>query len=265
MDQKKHALVIGGANGIGAACSRLMVERGWRVAIGDMDIKAAHRLAAEIGAHAFATDVRSMAAMEQLVAKIENEIGPVTSLVVSSGTFQDNVPVAKTSLDVWERIMRVNLDGTYFANRVFGTRMAARGFGSIVNISSLTGMASSPLHAYGPSKAAIINLTQCLAGEWGRAGVRVNSVSPGVTLVPRVIARLKAGARYASDPGAHMALGRCVEPIEVAEGVEFLASNRASAITGINLPIDAGWLIAGTWELYGGVRPAQSPDDSTTK
>ncbi|MCL4744159.1 MAG: SDR family oxidoreductase, partial [Burkholderiaceae bacterium] len=221
--------------------------------------ETAQQLAAEIGGQAFATDVSSMAAMDQLAAKIEEEIGPVASLVVSSGTFQQNVPVAKTPLDVWERIMAVNLDGTYFANRAFGTRMAARGFGSIVNVASLAGIGSSPLHAYGPSKAAVIHLTQCLAGEWGRAGVRVNCVAPGLTLVPRVLARFEAGGRYASDPDAHMALGRCVEPIEVAEGIEFLASDRASAITGINLIIDAGWLTASTWELYGGVRPAPNP------
>ena len=95
-------------------------------------------------------------------------------------------------------------------------------------------------------------MTQSLAGEWGRAGVRVNSVSPGSTLVPRVVARIKASG---GDPGEHMALGRCIEPMEVAEGIEFLASDRASAITGINLPIDAGWLIGGIWERYGGVRP----------
>ena len=256
MNREKIALVIGGANGIGAACSRLMVERAWRVVIVDTDTKAGQQLASEIGGYSFTADVSSMEAMEQLADKVESEIGPVTSLVVSSGTFQTNIPVAKTSLEDWNRIMRVNLDGTYFANRAFGTRMAARGFGSIVNIASLCGMASTPLHAYGPSKAAIINLTQCLAGEWGRAGVRVNSVSPGSTLVPRVIANQKAGGRYASEPGTHMALGRCVEPIEVAEGIEFLASDRASAITGVNLLIDAGWLVAGTWGLYGGVRPA---------
>jgi NAD(P)-dependent dehydrogenase (short-subunit alcohol dehydrogenase family) len=265
LGSERIVLVIGGANGIGGACSRLMAARGWRVLIGDKDFETARHLAAEIGAHAFAADVSSMAAMEDLAAGIEGEIGPVASLVVSSAVFQENLPVAQTPIEVWERVMRVNLDGTYFANRAFGTRMAARGAGSIVNVASLVGMASSPVHAYGSSKAGVINLTQCLAGEWGRAGVRVNCVSPGVTLVSRVIARLKAGARYHGDPGSHLALGRCVEPNEVAEGIEFLASDRASAITGINLPIDAGWLVAGIWEMYGGVRPATGPDSGAIR
>src|SRR5690606_22800732 len=104
--------------------------------------------------------------------EIASTMGIPKALVVSSGTFQDNAPPHQTPLDVWDKIMRVNLDGTYFANRAFGTRMAKHGNNSIVNIGSITGIASTPLHAYGPSKAAIANLTKSLAGEWGRAGVR---------------------------------------------------------------------------------------------
>jgi NAD(P)-dependent dehydrogenase (short-subunit alcohol dehydrogenase family) len=152
--------------------------------------------------------------------------------------------------------MRVNLDGVFFANRAFGPGMAARRQGAIVNIASIIGLGGTPLHAYGPTKAAVINLTESLAGEWGRAGVRVNAVSPGVTLVPRVLARRQAGARYRGDPGEHTALGRCVEPNEVAETIEFLLSDRASAITGVNLVIDCGWAAARGWVMYGGVRQA---------
>jgi NAD(P)-dependent dehydrogenase (short-subunit alcohol dehydrogenase family) len=109
------------------------------------------------------------------------------------------------------------------------------------------------------AKAAMINMTQSLAGEWGRSGVRVNAVSPGVTLVPRIIARRKAGARYAGDPADITALGRCVEPSEVAEAVAFLSSARASAITGVNLPVDCGWLVGAGWAMYGGARPKRNP------
>ena len=134
-----------------------------------------------------------------------------------------------------------------------GTRMAQRGHGSIVNIASIAAIASMPVHAYGTSKAAVVALTRNLAGEWGRAGVRVNAVSPGSTLVPRVEERLKSG-RYAADPGEFTALGRIARPNEVAEAIEFLASDRASAITGVNLVVDCGWDVAGSWAQYGGVR-----------
>jgi NAD(P)-dependent dehydrogenase (short-subunit alcohol dehydrogenase family) len=176
-------------------------------------------------------------------------------LVVAAAMFQDVLPPAQLPMEVWERTMQINLTGTYLANRAFGTRMAAAGNGSIVNIASIAAIASMPVHAYGTSKAAVVALTRNLASEWGRAGVRVNAVSPGSTLVPRVEERIRSG-RYAADPGEFTALGRMVRPNEVAEAIEFLASSRASAITGVNLVVDAGWDVASTWAQYGGVPPA---------
>jgi NAD(P)-dependent dehydrogenase (short-subunit alcohol dehydrogenase family) len=165
------------------------------------------------------------------------------------------LPPAQLPMEVWERTLHVNLTGTWIANRAFGTRMAERGGGSIVNIASIAAIASMPVHAYGTSKAAVVALSRNLAGEWGRAGVRVNVVSPGSTLVPRVEQRIQSG-RYAGNPGEFTALGRMVRPKEVAEAIEFLASDRASAITGVNLVVDAGWDIASTWAQFGGVRGA---------
>jgi NAD(P)-dependent dehydrogenase (short-subunit alcohol dehydrogenase family) len=261
--QGRLAVVIGGGNGIGAATARLLADRGWRLAIIDRDLDAARATATDLharafhgdNARAFHGDVTDAAVMHGLAQEIEATVAPPYALVVSSGTFQDPVPPGRTALEDWDRIMRVNLDGVFFANRAFGPGMAARRQGSIVNIASIIGLGGTPLHAYGPTKAAVINLTESLAGEWGRAGVRVNAVSPGVTLVPRVLARRQAGGRYRGDPAEHTALGRCVEPSEVAETIEFLLSDRASAITGVNLTIDCGWAAARGWVMYGGVRP----------
>lgn len=252
--ESKLSVVIGGGNGIGAACCRLMAQRGWRVAVVDVDAAAARQVAGEIGGHAYSVDIRSLAAVEQLAEDIEREQGPVQALVVSSGAFQERCDPADMPPEMWRKIMDVNLDGTFFADRVFGTRMARRGRGSIVNIASTAAYGSTPLYAYGASKAGVVNLTKNLAGEWGRSGVRVNSVSPGATVVPRQAAR-KPG-RYVADIAPCMALGRRIQPPEIAEGVEFLASDRASAITGIDLLIDAGLVTAGLWALYGGVPPA---------
>ncbi len=248
------AVVIGGGAGIGAACCEVMKARGWNVVAADKNLAGAQDVARRVEGHAFEIDVVDGAALHALAERIDNEIGPVSSLVVSSGIFQGNVPIEQTPDGLFESIIAVNLGGAYNANRAFGQRMAARGSGSIVNISSVTGQGSTPLNIYGPSKAAIINLTQSLAGEWGRAGVRVNSVSPGVTLVPRIVERKRSGDRYPPDLDARMALGRCVEPDEVAEAVEFLASARASAITGQDLVVDCGWMTGGLWAIYGGLR-----------
>ncbi|HEY2863234.1 MAG TPA: SDR family oxidoreductase [Casimicrobiaceae bacterium] len=254
-DKAKVAVVIGGGNGIGEATCRLMHERGWNVVVADKDRPAAQRVAAAVGGRAIVLDIAIADDVDRAAAEIASTSGPVAALVVAAAMFQDVLPPSELPMEVWERTMQVNLTGTYLANRAFGTRMAAMGHGSIVNIGSIAAIASMPVHAYGTSKAAVVALTRNLAGEWGRAGVRVNVVSPGSTLVPRVEERIRSG-RYAADPAEFTALGRIVRPREVAEAIEFLASDRASAITGVNLVVDAGWDIASSWAQYGGVRAA---------
>ena len=251
------AVVVGGGNGIGAATARVLRDRGWQVAIIDRDLDNARATAADLGGRAWHGDVTDAAVMAGIAREIEATHAPAYGLVVSSGTFQDStISVAKSTHDDWDRLVRVNLDGVFNACKAFGPRMAERGQGAIVNIASTSGMGGGPLFAYGPAKAGVINLTECLAGEWGRAGVRVNAVSPGPTLVPRVRARIQAGARYRGEIGDHMALGRATEPSEVAEAIEFLLSDRASAVTGVNLPVDGGWAALRGFSMYGGARPA---------
>jgi len=134
--------------------------------------------------------------------------------------------------------------------------MLTRHEGAIVTVASVTALMSTPLHAYGPGKAAIASLTQTLATEWGRSGIRVNAISPGATRTPALAVAAARGERDVTALIETSALGRLVEPEEIAESVAFLVSSRASAITGINLVVDAGWVATGTWHTYGGVRPA---------
>ena len=249
------AVVIGGGNGIGEATCRRLRARGWKVVVADKDAVAAERVAAVVDGTAIALDICDSLAVEGASDRIERTVGAPTALVVAAAVFQDVLPPERLPLEVWQRTFDVNLTGTFLANRAFGVRMAMRGHGSIVNIASIAALGSMPVHAYGTSKAAVVALTRNLAGEWGRAGVRVNVVSPGSTLVPRIEERLKSG-RYADDPGTFTALGRMVRPNEVAETIEFLLSERASAITGQNIVVDAGWEVAQTWAQFGGIRPA---------
>ena len=244
-------LVIGGGNGIGAACAEVMKARGWRIAVADKDAAGAQAVAERLDGQAYALDVSDAAAIEALAAKV----GPPGTLVVSSGVFQANQPIEDTDPALFDALMTVNVRGTWHANRLFGMAMARQGSGAIVNLASVTGHGSTPNTIYGPGKAAIINLTKSFAGEFGRRGVRVNSVSPGVTLVPRIRERKASGNRYPSDLDDQMALRRCVEPNEVAEAVEFLASSRASGITGQDLVVDCGWMTGALWTAYlGGLR-----------
>jgi NAD(P)-dependent dehydrogenase (short-subunit alcohol dehydrogenase family) len=244
-------VVIGGGNGIGESTCRVMAEHGWKVAVVDLDLQAAERVAKDLGGAAYALDVSDLAAVEKLAEQIDAEHGRVQGLVVAAAAFQDKYVPDEFPMDLWRRIIKVNIEGAFNANRVFASRMARQGGGAIVNVASIVGRASSPQHAYGPTKAAVLNMTKNFATQYGRSGVRVNSVSPGAVLVPRVKAR--PPGRYATDIDSQMALGRRIEPVEIAEGIEFLLSRRASAITGTDLLIDAGWEVGNSWHIYGGI------------
>ena len=254
------AVVTGAASGIGAACCRELAARGARVALVDRDQRV-HSVARETGGRGWIADVADEAAMKQCADAIEAEFGPVEILVNSAGVIQVPVPPQQLSMANWDEVVRVDQRGTYLAARVFGTRMVARRRGSIINIASIAGMRSMPLHAYAPAKAAVIAMTECLAAEWGPAQVRVNAVSPGYTRTPALQDAIDKGERDVAALARNAALGRLVEPAEIARAVAFLAGEEAAAITGVNLPVDCGWLVAGSWHTYGGLRKPDSREE----
>jgi len=249
------AVVTGGASGIGEACARLFAERGARVVVADLNAERAELVAGEIGGTAYAVDVVSPEAQEELARKVEAEVGPTEIAVTSAGVGQRPQPPEELRITTYDRMIEIDLKGTYLTCLAFGRRMALRGRGAIVTIASITGMRSTPLHSYGPAKAAVISLTEGLAAEWGRSGVRVNSISPGYTLTPLLQSVIDQGLRDPTLLEENSALGRMVAPAEIARAAAFLVSDEAEAITGINLPVDCGWLTAGSWATYGGLRP----------
>lgn len=249
------AVVTGGASGIGAACCRALAATGATVVVLDRDDARGKAMAAEIKARAWTADVGDEKALDDCAGAIEAALGPVDVLVNSAGVLQVPMPPEDLPMSSWDDVIRIDQRGTYVASVAFGRRMAKRGRGSIINIASIAGMRSMPLHAYAPAKAAVISITSCLAAEWGRSGVRVNAVSPGYTLTPALQAAIDKGERDVSALNENSALGRMVTPEEIAQAVCFLASDDASAITGANLPVDCGWLVAPSWHTYGGVRP----------
>lgn len=250
-------VVTGGASGIGAACARKFAQDGGGlVAVVDRDIAKAEAIANEIGGRAYALDVGDECAVDACAETIERECGPVGVLVNSAGIIQTPVRPHELSMERWDDIVRVDQRGTYVACTAFARAMIARRRGSIVNIASIAGMRSMPLHAYAPAKAAVISMTACLAAEWGPAGVRVNAVSPGYTLTPALQDAIDRGERDVSNLSNNAALKRLVTPEEIAAVVAFLASDAASAMTGVNVPVDCGWLAATPWNTYGGLREA---------
>jgi NAD(P)-dependent dehydrogenase (short-subunit alcohol dehydrogenase family) len=247
------AVVTGGASGIGAACCRELAACGARIAVIDRDERGA-AIAREVGGRAWVGDVADEAGVDACAAAIEAEFGPPEILVNSAGVIQVPLPPEQLAMAAWDEVVRVDQRGTYLACLAFGKRMRGRRRGSIVNIASIAGMRSMPLHAYAPAKAAVIAMTECLAAEWGPAQIRVNAVSPGYTRTPALQAAIDRGERDVSTLAANAALGRLVEPEEIARAVAFLAGPEAAAITGVNLPVDGGWLVAGSWHSYGGLR-----------
>ena len=247
------AVVTGGASGIGLACAQELARCGASIAIMDRDERS-HQIAKEFGGRAWIVDMSDEAAVEQCAAQIDNELGPVEVLVNSAGIIQMPLPPERLSMQTWDEVVRIDQRGTYVGCVAFGTRMAKRKRGSIINIASIAGMRSMPLHAYAPAKAAVISITECLAAEWGPAQVRVNAVAPGHTRTPALQGAIDKGERDVSALEANNALGRLVEPVEIARVVAFLAGADAAAITGVTIPVDCGWLVTPSWHGYGGLR-----------
>ncbi|MBI1198681.1 MAG: SDR family oxidoreductase [Phenylobacterium sp.] len=245
------AVVTGGASGIGEASARGLAAAGARVAVADLNIERAEAVAADIGGLAVPLDLAQEASIRAMAQRVEAELGPIEVLVNSGGVLQRPLPPEDLTLKEWDIVIRVDLRGLYVASAEIGGAMARRGRGAIVNIASVSGMTSNPVHAYGPAKAAVINLTASLAAEWGGRGVRVNAVSPGFTETPGLRRGMTLKMMDPARMTQNSALGRMVRADEIAAAVTFLASSSASAITGVNLPVDAGFLVAPPWAAYG--------------
>jgi NAD(P)-dependent dehydrogenase (short-subunit alcohol dehydrogenase family) len=245
--------ITGGAGGIGAACARMLAQAGWRVAVLDIEGQRAAELARELGGFGAGLDIADANAVERMAERVESELGPCNALVGCAAQLENPHAPQHQDIEAWQRVLDVNVSGTFHTCRAFGSRMAARGDGAIVTVASITALGSSPLVAYGPSKAAVVAMTQNLAVAWGPQGVRVNCVAPGPTLTPAVQGSYARGERDPEVMRRATALGRLVEPDDVAAVIAFLLSGAARSVTGVILPVDAGVMVTGLWQMYGGV------------
>jgi NAD(P)-dependent dehydrogenase (short-subunit alcohol dehydrogenase family) len=249
-------LVTGGCRGIGAATATLLAQQGQRVVIADIAPEILPGTQTILWPDAF--DVASESAVVEGIEGIEAVHGPISGLVNAAGVFGKMHPAERVRMDNWDREINIDLRGTFLVARSVGERMAKRRQGSIVNIASVAGMTSGPIHAYTAAKAGVIQLTQTLAAEWGRAGVRVNAVSPGFTRTAALEAGIASGALDKDRLARNAAMNRLVEPSEVAHAIAWLLGPLSSGVTGINLPVDAGFIAGSTWDAYGGLREAPS-------
>ncbi len=241
------ALVTGGARGIGLACCRALASQGALVVVSDVDAEAAKAAAAAIidegdRAESRAMNVTDEAAVAAVFDDVVSRHGHL-DIVVSNAGVGARRPAEDLPLADWQRVLDVNLTGGFLVARLAARAMLAGSGGAIVFVASVMGLVGGGLYpnaAYQASKAGLVNLARTLALEWARRGIRVNAVAPAFVrtqLTEALLAGELGKAVLAATP-----MGRLVEPEEVAAAVAFLASDAASMITGVTLPVDGGWV-----------------------
>lgn len=234
----KVAIITGAAGGQGEAEARLFVAEGAQVMLTDI-LDKGEAVASELGDAAFFMrhDVADVAAWEKIVAETIRRFGMVDVLVNNAAMFNPK-PFAETSAAELEQHFRVNQLGVFLGMQAVLKSMSEAGSGSIINISSISGVRNIPgQFAYAASKWAVRGMTGCAAAELGRVGIRVNSVYPGLINTPMLAGNSpETNAAYASM----VPMGRIAEPKEVAEVVAFLASDAASYVNGAEIAVDGG-------------------------
>lgn len=239
----KTVIVTGGASGIGAATAAAFYREGARVAIVDLQEEAAHTLAEKLGNRALAVplDVSNAEQVQTCVSTVQSRWGGLDVLVNNAGMRDTNTTLELTA-DRWRRVMDVNIDGVFYMTQAFLKQVRALDRpASIVNVASTAGIIGIPNRpVYVASKHAVVGLTRQLATDFGRHGIRVNVVCPGMIYTPMT-------ASYFADPAdaerirQSSPFGREGQPEEVASVITFLASDAASFVNGAVLPVDGGF------------------------
>lgn len=244
----KHAVVTGGANGIGLAVARGIAAAGGSVWIFDLPGRQLDEAARSMGARACPVDVTNRESFRQALDRVDR----VDVAVVNAG-IGETKPLGDTAPDLWDRTIATNLTGAFYTLQAAAERMKAQREGAIVLTASTNSYdGEADLIAYNASKAGLLGLLHTAANELGPYGIRVNAVCPGL-IRTRLTASSFANPTLLSEYFKHIPLGRGGEPEEVAQAILFLASDLASYITGAALLVDGGQMASkfGTWGKEG--------------
>ncbi|MFQ5899664.1 MAG: beta-ketoacyl-ACP reductase [Candidatus Methylomirabilia bacterium] len=256
--QEKVALITGAAGGIGEATAKRFIREGAHVAVNDANAPGAEKVAQEIQraggkAMALAGDVTKKTQVEEMVRQVTSAWGRVDILINNAGINRDAM-AAKMNEGQWDEVLDVNLKGTFLCAQAVLPGMRERGWGRVINTSSIGSLGNIGQANYAASKAGVIGLTKTLALEYAKYGVTVNCVAPGATMT----------AMLAGIPDQIKAkiiekipVGRIADPAEIAHVHGFLASEEASFITGQVIFV-AGGMSVGFGDSVGGLPPSEA-------
>ena len=242
------ALITGAANGIGQLACKVLAQAGAHIVATDLDITALAELVtslreAGLSAESKPMDVSDEAGVCACFQDVGQRLGRLDILLNCAGTAQ-RTPSIDTPLEVWNRVLNVNLTGTFLCCREAARIMQHQGGGSIINLSSIMGHSGGGLYpnpSYHASKGGIVNLTRALAAEWGGLNIRVNDIAP-------TFVNTRFAAKVINDPVLRPAieqqtpLGRIAEVEDLAGAILYLASPASSMVTGHSLAVDGGFL-----------------------
>ena len=246
----KAAIVTGGANGIGRGTAEVFLEEGARVALLDWDRQAGERAAEELSrsgqAVYVAADVSSESSVERAVAEAVDELGALHVLVNNAAIFI--LKGLEATVEDWQRIMAVNIMGPALVAKHAVPHIRSAGGGAIVNVGSVSSfIAQRSMLTYNATKAAIAEMTRCMALDLADDGIRVNGVCPGAvwtSTVERIVSErglTREQAALQPNLGGDQIVKRIADPREIGHAAAFLASDEASFVTGANLMVDGGW------------------------
>jgi NAD(P)-dependent dehydrogenase (short-subunit alcohol dehydrogenase family) len=249
----KVSLVTGGANGIGLATAQALAVRGASVCILDRDPEAAAAAADSIGKSTRAQTLGLRASVacgpevQEAFSQCSSALGPIDVLVNNAGILAPNlVNFAEIDIGEIEQMQRVHVSGTTIVTRAVINSMVERGFGRVINVSSVFGLLGVPRRiGYCIAKHAIAGFTRALAVEVARSGVTVNAVAPGFVLTENLKKRIKVGLLDYSRIADRAPAGRWAILEEIAHAIRFFASAASGFITGVVLPVDGGYTIRG--------------------